>query len=100
MPDRSQYHCPLGLEDRVRAMEIQSEGVRVWKDNLTIATQSNTDAIKDLTQMIGKVSNILSYNKGAFWMAFKFASIGVAFTSAVFGFATWLYSIFHIVPPK
>lgn len=86
------------LEKRVRDMEVEQGGIRVWQANLTTATNKNTDAIEKLTDKIGEVVNTLSENKGAFWMAFKFASGGTILSGAIFAFGTWLYSVFHGVP--
>jgi hypothetical protein len=96
MSEDSQYALE-GLEKRVRDMEIELGGTREWKSGLTEATRKNTDAICDLTEAIGKVVNTLSYNKGAFWMGFRFLSIGAVISSGVFALGTWFYGLFHTI---
>lgn len=79
-------------------MEVEQGGVRVWQAGLTEATKKNTDAIEKLTDAIGTVVNTLSYNKGAFWMAFKFASFGTVIGAGIFAAGTWIYGLFHGIP--
>lgn len=69
--------------------------VELIQDQLTNATKDNTTAIKSLTDILGRLENTLSYNKGIIWASFKMAAAGTAIIGGLTGFFMWLWQVVH-----